>query len=466
MALKKVVLLDGSPAGDGSLPPLLALLVGVLEEQGSQVETFALREIRLAHCIGCFGCWLETPGVCIQADEGRRITEAVVKSDLTVLFTPVSFGGYSSELKKAIDRWLPLELPFFTLRHGEIHHTARYQNYPRLVGIGVQNEPNAGEAAIFLAVVGRNAINFHAGSYAADVVVASASPDALRERFRTVLLRRDAPCDSDAVKLLAPGSAAAASGTKACSGRKALLLVGSPKLKSPSTSGVLGNYLLDRLQERGWDGAALTLNAGLLKEAGEAELLGAVDAATLIILAFPLYIDALPFLVTRALERIAAGRRRAHARPGAQRLVVLCQNGFPEAQQNSLALAICRQFALQCGMIWEGGLAMGAGEALSSGVPLTGDARKGKPPAYHLVKALDLAGAALAEGHPVPAEAQKLISKCPIPWVPFAAWRWLFVLAGGLHWRQRAAGFGVGKQRMLDRPYETDKRRGDIPPVQ
>jgi len=90
---------------------------------------------------------------------------------------------------------------------------------------------------------------------------------------------------------------------------KALLIVGSPKTKSPSTSGVLGRYLLERLKERGWETESLTLRAGLRLEAGQRELLSSTDRADLLLLAFPLYVDSLPFLVTKALEVIASHRQ-------------------------------------------------------------------------------------------------------------------------------------------------------------
>ena len=81
--------------------------------------------------------------------------------------------------------------------------------------------------------------------------------------------------------------------------RQALLIVGSPKTSSPSTSSVLGSYLLERLGGRGWETESLTLRASLNREEGEAALLASVDRAGLILLVFPLYADALPYLVTR-----------------------------------------------------------------------------------------------------------------------------------------------------------------------
>ena len=447
----KIVILDGTAAGDQQTAALLATLKEVLGETGAAVTCFTLREIGMAHCIGCFGCWLETPGICIEADAGRELTEAFLRSDLTVLFTPVTFGGYSSALKKCVDRWLPLALPFFYKVHGEIHHPARYARYPRLVGIGVQTQADRAEAELFKLVVGRNAINFHAPSFAADVVVSSEAPDLSHQRMRQLLTRQDALPFATAVSSLLPGPATTqASVASGAETRRALLIIGSPKVKSPSTSSVLGGYLADRLRELGWLSESLTLTAALLKEKGEEELLAAVERADLLILAFPLYIDALPFLVTRALEVIAQGRRSG-AKP--KRFFALANNGFPEALQNGPALAICRQFSLRSGLAWAGCLALGAGEALSSGVPLSASGADGHPPTGHVMQALELAAGALANGAALPDKAQQLLEKSPIPFLPFPVWRWLFARLGGRHWRQRAALSGVGRNQLPDRPY-------------
>jgi hypothetical protein len=233
-----------------------------------------------------------------------------------------------------------------------------------------------------------------------------------------------------------------------------LLIVGSPKTKSPSTSGVLGGYLLERLKANGWETESLTLRASVRLGPGHEELLSSTDRADLLLLAFPLYVDSLPFLVTKALEVIAS-HRQAVPNKRLQRLVAIVNNGFPEAAQNALALAICRRFAAQSGITWAGGLAMGAGEALSSGQSLTAPIRSGLP-FGHVIDALDMAGAALAEGQPLPGEAARLIAKGPIPLLHFSVWRWLFVKMGNRYWRTRAARFGVSKKGLLAQPFASD----------
>ena len=139
---KNVVILDGAGSGDKDLTPILDVLSHVLQADGAQVETLPLREMKLAHCLGCFDCWVKTPGMCVEADAGREIAKAIIRSDVTVLFTPVTFGGYSPELKKMVDRFVQLASPFFHMDHGEVHHPPRYAHRPRLMMVGVQRHPN------------------------------------------------------------------------------------------------------------------------------------------------------------------------------------------------------------------------------------------------------------------------------------------------------------------------------------
>ena len=447
MSRRKVIILDGAASCDKDLSPILGVLSDVLKGEGTQVEAFPLREMKLAHCLGCFDCWVKTPGMCVEADAGREIAKAVIQSDTTVWFTPVTFGGYSPELKKMVDRFVQIATPYFETYHGEIHHPPRYAHMPRFMVVGVQRQPNPREAHVFKTLAGRNAINLHPPSYAAEVVLATDGADALRGRFESLLTRSDALPFGDAAAALMPEPVMPGAAVEPAGARRALLIVGSPKTKEPSTSGVLGGYLLDRLKERGWETESLTLRARLNRSEGESELLSSVERAGLILLAFPLYVDALPYLVTKALAVIAA-HRRATGERSPRRLLGIVNSGFPETRQNAVALAICREFAAQTGFTWAGGLALGGG-GMIGGHPLTGAKRSG-PPVQHVIAALEMTAAALAEGRPAPAEAVKTIAKNPIP---FPLWRWLYTWMGGKGFVKLAAKNGIGKDKLLARPY-------------
>jgi multimeric flavodoxin WrbA len=450
MANKKIVILDGCGVHDQDLDPVLDELSDVLSQDGSQLETFPLRAMNLAHCLGCFGCWLKTPGMCVEDDEGRKVARAIIQSDATVFFTPVTFGGYSPDLKKMMDHFIQLISPYFQLECGEVHHLPRYARRPRLMMVGVQRHANAHEAYIFKTLAGRNALNFHAPSYAAEVVATADPDDTRRGRFEALLARSDTlPFGEAAASLMPPPMMTGVAGV-ADSTRRALLIVGSPKTTCPSTSSVLGSYLLDRLAKLGWETESLTLRASLTREEGEAALLEASDRAGLILLVFPLYADALPFLVTKALTVMAAHRQAAtHAAP--KRLVAIVNSGFPEIRQNSVALGICEAFASGSGMLWEGGLALGGGGVVG-GQPLTEKKRSGLP-VKHVISALDLTAAALEDGRPVPAAAAILMAKNPVPLIPFALSRWIYIRFGGKGFEQEAAKNGISRERMLEQPY-------------
>jgi hypothetical protein len=221
--------------------------------------------------------------------------------------------------------------------------------------------------------------------------------------------------------------------------QQALLLVGSAK-RPRSTSQSLGTYLLERLQEREWETETILLHRALCSEERQGELLAAVDRADLILFAFPLYVDTLPALATRALELVAAHRRDVDP-PLDQRLVAIANCGFPEAQHNDTALAICQRFATETGFEWAGGLSLGGGQAIN-GRPLPDMGGMVR----HVTQALDLTAEALAAGRPVPEEAVGLMARQFIP-------AWLYILMGGIGWRQQARQYGVQRQ-LKARPFE------------
>lgn len=215
--------------------------------------------------------------------------------------------------------------------------------------------------------------------------------------------------------------------------RLALLLVGSPK--KVSTSEALGAYLLAQLAARGWETRKQHLHRAIRKAERWAALLHDVAEAELVVLATPLYADALPSGVTEALERLAQVTS-----PKPQRFVAISNSGFPEAAQSALALAICRQFAREVGSSWLGGLALGGGPAIEGRdlVQLGGMTR-------NIRRALDLAAAALDDGQPIPERAVTLMAK---PLVP----KWAYLLLSSWGWRRQARQYGA-QRRLRDRPY-------------
>ena len=107
----QTVILNGARSGDLKVDEVCETLALKVQSLG-KVEVFNLRDIKIADCMGCFGCWIKTPGICVIDDSARTIANKFGKADLKVYVTPIVFGGYSYELKKLLDRQICNILPF------------------------------------------------------------------------------------------------------------------------------------------------------------------------------------------------------------------------------------------------------------------------------------------------------------------------------------------------------------------
>ncbi|HJN16519.1 MAG TPA: NAD(P)H dehydrogenase, partial [Armatimonadota bacterium] len=108
-------------------------------------------------------------------------------ADILALLTPVTFGGYSSHLKRMLDRLIPNILPFFDKIDGRIHHKARYERYPSMAVAGVLPEPDAEAEAIFRKLVSRNAKNHHAPVHAVEIITRDEPPEAIQQHIDDLL---------------------------------------------------------------------------------------------------------------------------------------------------------------------------------------------------------------------------------------------------------------------------------------
>jgi multimeric flavodoxin WrbA len=180
------VILNGMEPGDSSVASIQDMLVNTLEERTWSVKPFILHEIDVKPCGGCFGCWIQTPGRCVRHDTDA-VAASVTQSDLTIYLTPVTFGGYSSQLKKVLDHLIFLILPFFKTVDGETHHVPRYRKRANLLVIGTMDRADRESEAIFTTLAERNAINMSAPRWATGVVVEEEGSDAARQVVEDLL---------------------------------------------------------------------------------------------------------------------------------------------------------------------------------------------------------------------------------------------------------------------------------------
>lgn len=121
-----------------------------------------LNRTDIHNCIGCFGCWIKTPGRCIIKDSYQDMGKYLNQCDELIFISRCVYGGFSPYVKNVFDRSISYMLPYFCKRYGRMHHKRRYKNNIKLsayfYGDNITNEEK--ETAISL--VKANAINFYA----------------------------------------------------------------------------------------------------------------------------------------------------------------------------------------------------------------------------------------------------------------------------------------------------------------
>jgi len=162
----------------------------MLEEEltkvGMNTESIILHKQNLKYCIGCFKCWDTTPGICsgVKGDDAESIKKKIIQSELLVFLTPLTFGGYSSELKRIIERMLGLLQPGFTKINGESHHLKRYERYPSLLAVASTKTLDEKENEIFNKLIYRHTLNFYPPKYKTEIFQINEEEDKIRHRIK------------------------------------------------------------------------------------------------------------------------------------------------------------------------------------------------------------------------------------------------------------------------------------------
>lgn len=264
-------------------------------------------------CIGCFGCWIKTPGQCVIPDAYQTMARRIHAAEEVVVCTKWTYGGFSPFVKNVFDRSIGVVLPFFEIVDGEMHHQKRYPEAKPITvhfrGSGLDSEKQA---------LSRRYV---------DAVCLNLQGMVKGVTFEELPAPARKQADDRPV-----------SGT--------VLLSGSLRGKAANS-----RALLQRLNRR--LGAEIV---DLVSFHGDyAALAARLRAAETIVLATPLYVDGLPSAVLRllsALEQDPGGKKRVYA---------IGNLGFYESRQIQNLLAFVRSWCEQCGYVYGGGLAVGAG---------------------------------------------------------------------------------------------------------
>ncbi len=122
----KILAVNGSPRKKKSNTDRLLLpFIEGAKEEGAEVDLLYLQGKKIKPCLGCFNCWLKTPGVCAQKDDMAGVLDLLRNADVLVLATPLYICSMTAQMKVMLDRIIPLILPFIEVRDGRCTHFMR-----------------------------------------------------------------------------------------------------------------------------------------------------------------------------------------------------------------------------------------------------------------------------------------------------------------------------------------------------
>ncbi len=125
----KVLLINGSMSSEAdSLQDYLDRFADRRAEKGNEIRKETLAGKTINSCIGCYNCWLKTPGVCCFKDDNTQILKSIVWADQVVWASPLSMGFVTSAVKNANDRMIPLLHPFLRMNGDRMGHYPRYES--------------------------------------------------------------------------------------------------------------------------------------------------------------------------------------------------------------------------------------------------------------------------------------------------------------------------------------------------
>ena len=70
----------------------------------------------IRNCMGCFGCWIKTPGKCVINDDYQNMGALFGAAENVIVISRCFYGGYSPFVKNVMDRSIPYLLPFFKIK--------------------------------------------------------------------------------------------------------------------------------------------------------------------------------------------------------------------------------------------------------------------------------------------------------------------------------------------------------------
>ena len=131
----KITAFNGSPRAErGNTHIMVESFLDGAREAGAETEYILLARHKINHCLGCFTCWIKTPGKCVHNDDMKDLLPKFYNTDIVVCATPLYVDNVTGLMKDFMDRLVPSLNPHFARdEHGECRHINKSAQVPKLV---------------------------------------------------------------------------------------------------------------------------------------------------------------------------------------------------------------------------------------------------------------------------------------------------------------------------------------------
>lgn len=342
----KITILNGNPPNGSTIfDTYMDSLTKQLEGEQHSVTLHNLKKMDLKYCVGCFGCWVKTPGECITPDDGVILRQLVIASDLLIWASPLIMGYVSNLLKRAMDKSIPLLMPYIDPVNAEVHHAGRYIHYP-LTGLIYEPESDSDEndRQLLENLFARTSLNFRSR-------ITFCQDTATPVNEMTRIITRAA-----ATKKPLPARPTPTTGVSIPPPSHLTVFNGSPRGRKGNTP-----ILLDQFLEGFQSGAERTYEIhDLIQVKQMDQFTEAFDKASCVLLAFPLYTDAMPANVMSFIETLQQFKDRKD-NPA---MGFMVQSGFMEAAHSRHVERYLQKLCVRLGCAYIGTIVKGGVEGI------------------------------------------------------------------------------------------------------
>jgi multimeric flavodoxin WrbA len=126
--------------------------------KGIEADYVSLDGVEVKPCVSCGGCTYKTYGRCVTRDDGDWIYPKVIRSDVLIFVTPITFGSYSFKIKRVFDKFGLIMDRHYFVENGELVKGGMQGRQFKFYAVGIKDDCILEEIDAFKKLVHENLV--------------------------------------------------------------------------------------------------------------------------------------------------------------------------------------------------------------------------------------------------------------------------------------------------------------------